>query len=428
VHIIFIHQVFISPEEAGSTRHFELARHLVKKGHRVTIISSAVNYLTGKVNDRFKRKFLSKEIVEGVEIMRTWTYPGIHMNYIARFISFISFMFSSILGGFHAGKIDAVIACSPQIFTGVSGYVVSRVKRVPFIFEIRDLWPKFAIETRVLTNARLISLAGSLERWVYKRADHFIINSPGFYEHLEGFNIPKERISLVSNGVDTKVFTPGERYNPFREEMGLGKKFTVMYAGAHGRANGLDTVIEAAKILKGRSDIIFMMVGDGKEKDDLIRLSEGYGLKNVLFVGAQTKRKMPEICRSADVCLAILQKREAFKTVYPNKIFDYMASGRPTILAIDGVAREVLEKSEGGIFVEPEDPDALAETVLTLYNNRELAERYGENARKYVVENFDREKIAEDLNDILLKVAGNTIGCSASDRTAFGESHENKKC
>lgn len=401
MHILFIHQIFLSPQEAGSTRHFELAKYLVRKGNMVTIIGSTASYLTGKVEDRFKGKFLYKEVIEGVEIIRAWTYSKIHKSYVKRFFSFISFMISSIIGGLRTDNVDITIACSPQIFAGVSGYIISKIKRVPFIFEIRDLWPKFAIETGVLTNFLIVFLAEILEKFIYKRADYFIINSPGFFEHLEKFGISKDKIFLIPNGVDTKIFKPENKYNRIRKELKLDKNFVVLYSGAHGLANSLETIIESARSLIDCSDIKFLFVGDGKEKRDLIQLRDNYKLKNVIFVDAQPKSKMPEFCNVSDVCLATLKKLDSFKTTYPNKLFDYMACGRPTILAIDGVAREVLEKAKAGEFVEPENPQQLAYKILKFYNNRYLIEEYGINARRYVVKYFDREKIAENLNTVL---------------------------
>lgn len=204
--------------------------------------------------------------------------------------------------------------------------------------------------------------------------------------------------------MDTTIFKPGEKYNSIREEFGLNENFVIMYAGAHGLANNLEIVIESARILKNYPDIVFVLVGDGKEKLRLIELKNGYGLENILFIDAQPKKRMPEFCLAADVCLAILKKLSSFKLVYPNKLFDYMASGRPTILAVDGVARKLLEKGQGGIFVKPQSPKMLADAVLKLYKDRKLVEKYGRNARKYVASYFERKKIAEDLYLALIKV------------------------
>ena len=404
MHILLIHQIFLTPLEAGSTRHFELAKYLVKKGNKVTIIGSTVSYLTGKVEERYKGKFISRESIDGVEIVRAWAYPKIHKSYVRRFFSFISFMLSSIIAGLKTKKVDVIIACSPQIFTGISGFILSKLRKVPFIFEVRDLWPKFAVETGVIANSIIIFLAESLEKFIYKRANYFIINSPGFFSHLKKFGIKKEKIFLVPNGVDTKIFKPEDRHNRVRKELGLNDDFVVMYSGAHGLANNLETIIHSARLLVDYHDIKFLFVGDGKEKSRLMKLAESYDLKNVIFADAQPKEKMPQYCNAADVCIAILKKLKSFTTTYPNKIFDYMACGRPTILAIDGVARKVIEKAEAGEFVEPDDQEQLAQKVLKFYNNPELIKQYGINARKYAEEHFDREKIAENLNNVLNKV------------------------
>ena len=401
MHILLIHQIFLSPKEAGSTRHFELAKYLVKKGNKVTIIGSTLSYLTGTVEDRLKGKFITRESIEGIEIIRAWAYSKIHKSYVNRFFSFISFMISSIIAGLKTKKVNIIIACSPQIFTGISGFVLSKLRGVPFIFEVRDLWPKFAIETGVITNPILIFLAEFLEKFIYKKADYFIINSPGFFSHLKKFGIKKEKIFLIPNGVDTKVFKPEDKYNRVRKELGLNDDFVVMYSGAHGLANNLDTIIHSARLLDDYHDIKFLFVGDGKEKPRLMKLTESYNLKNVIFAGAQPKEKMPEYCHAADVCIAILKKLDSFTTTYPNKIFDYMACGCPTILAIDGVAREVIEKAKAGEFVEPDNQEQLAQKVLKFYNSPELTKQYGINARRYVKDHFDREKIAENLNAAL---------------------------
>lgn len=395
--ILFIHQLFLSPKEAGSTRHFELAKYLVKKGNRVTIIAGNVSYLTGEVDPKHRRRFLVKENIEGVEIIRAKTYSKIHKSYVSRFFSFLSFMVSSIMGGIKSGKPDLVIACSPQIFTGISGFILSRIRRIPFIFEVRDLWPKFAIDTGVLTNPHLIYAATRLERFIYKKADYVIINSPGFFDHLESSGVGKEKIFLIPNGADTTIFTPGDKQNEVRKELGYRDEFVAMYMGAHGLANSLETIIESARLLKDHPEIQFLLVGDGNKKESLIKLAAEYALTNVKFIAAQSRYLIPQYCQAADVCLATLKKIDAFKTTYPNKLFDYMACGRPTILAIDGVARQVLEAAQGGEFVDPENPEELAKSLLKLYKNPSLCTQYGKNARKYVVENFDREKIADKL-------------------------------
>ena len=400
--VLLIHQGFCTPNEPGSTRHFELCRYLVKKGHKVVVIGGMANPLTMEAPRWCRRKFLFKENVEGVEILRAFTISKPKQSFIKRIISYLSFMISSIIVSFCLSSVDLVIACSPQIFTGISGYVVSRVKKIPFIFEIRDLWPDFAIEEGILRGRFKIQIAKCIEKFIYKKAHYFIINSPGYFSHLAKFGIDKKRIIFVPNGVDTDIFKPGKKNSHIRKQLRLDGKFVVLYAGAHGQANNLKTVIEAAKLIKNNKDIVFLLVGDGKEKRDLINLSRYYSLENVIFLDPQPRERMPEICAASDVCLAILKKN--YKTTYPNKIFDYMASGRAIILAIDGVARKVIEKANAGVFVEPENPKALKTAILNLYHHRELLGEYGVNARKYVVKYFDRQKIAEHFHQALTKI------------------------
>ncbi len=410
MHILFIHQFLATPNEAGGTRQFELAQHLIKKGHKITFICSTITYLTGKPLSRQKGRLFVRETIEGINIIRTYTFPGLQESFKKRIFGFLSFMVSSVIGGLSVRKTDVVLASSPQIFVGISGYLLSKIKRVPFLFEIRDLWPKFAIDIGVLKNPLYIRLSLLLEKIIYKKSDYFIINSPGFYDHLEKSGIERKKIFLIPNGVDTKYFKPSDKQNWVRKEIGLYEDFVVLYSGAFGLANSLDTVIESARYLRHQPDIKIMFVGDGKEKRNLVQLRDKYKLNNVIFVDAQPKRKMPDFCNAADVCLAILKKLASFKTTYPNKIFDYMACGRPTILAIDGVAREVLEKAHAGEFVEPENSQHLASTILKFYNNRALIQKYGINARRYVVDHFDREKIAENFNRVLKKITKEKSG------------------
>jgi len=407
MHVLFIHQFFLTPAETGSTRHFELARHLVQSGHRVTVIRSNLNYMTGREDQVTPADLVGRGTVDGINMIRAWTYRGVHKNYSARLLGFLSFMASSLWSGLRLKDADIVIACSPQIFTGITGWLIGRLRRIPFVFEIRDLWPRFAIEMGVLKNPVFIALARGLEKFIYRRADSFIINSSGFASHLKRFGIPDDRVFLIPNGVNTEFFQPGQKNNSVRRDYWLDSNFIVMYAGAHGPANDLDTVLRAAELLKGHPDIKFLLVGDGKEKQRLINSAHQRQLDNIIFADAQPKENMPEFCHAADICLAILQKRDAFKTVYPNKLFDYMASGRPVILAIDGVGREILEKAEAGVFVEPENPEALAAVINGLYRDRKDLDQWGMNGRWYVQEHFERNKIAEKLKTVLENICEN---------------------
>ncbi|MFH1963610.1 MAG: glycosyltransferase family 4 protein [bacterium] len=404
--ILFIHQYFLSPKEAGGTRHFEMARYLVKNGHQVTILASKVSYLTGVIQDKYRGSLWKEEELDKVRIIRTWAYSKVHKSFKHRMLSFFSFIASSIWTSLFLGKYDVVIATSPPLFQGISGWIVSKLKRCPFIFEIRDLWPAFAIDMGELTNPTAIKLAKWLENFLYTRADHLISLTPAYSEYLIEQGVEKEKIFLIPNGVETDTFLPMTKDNWVRQEYKLNGKFILTYGGAHGIANALGTILDCAKHLREYHDIVFLLVGDGKEKMNLARRKEDEEIDNLIFIDAQPKEKMPYFYAASDVCIATLQGIEMFKKVYPNKLFDYMASARSTILTIDGEARQILEKANGGIYVEPENPEDMAGAILELYRNRELSERLGKNGRDFVVKEFSRQKQAEKLRVMLEKIIG----------------------
>jgi lipopolysaccharide/colanic/teichoic acid biosynthesis glycosyltransferase len=404
MHILLTHQAFVSTQEAGGTRHYESARHLVQQGHRVTIIASRVSYLTGQVLPSARGHRTVREQVDGIDVLRTWAYAVLHRSFFTRVLSFLSFMLSSFLGALQVRDVDIVWGTMPPIFQAVTAYLVARLKRVPFVFEVRDLWPDFAIETGVLRNPLLIWASRRLERFLYHHADRLIVNSPGFLPHLRRCGVPEEKIALIPNGVEVSMFNPADQGEVIRQELGLESKFIALYAGAHGLANDLGTVLLAAKRLEAYPDIVFVLVGDGKERPNLIRQAEELGLSNVRFVPAQPKTRMPQFLAAADVCIAILKPIPMFTTTYPNKVFDYMAAGRPTVLAIDGAIREVIEAADGGTFVQPGDPEALAQAVLRYYRHPDLRHRHGQNARSYVAVHFNRSQQAPKLEDTFQRV------------------------
>ena len=401
MHILLIHQAFVSPQQAGGTRHYDLSRYLAQSGHKVTILGSEVSYLTGAAECGHSKWTEKVQTMDGISIWRCYTLPTIHRSFVHRAFGFLSFMVSSLLAGLKVGSVDVIWGTSPPIFQGLTALVLARVKRVPLLFEVRDLWPNFAIDLGVLRQPLLIKLSRAMERLLYRKADRIVVNSPGFLPHLRNCGVEDCRIATVVNGVNVAHFDPKNRGDTQRREWGLEGKFIALYAGAHGLANDLRTLLEAAAILKGKSTIHFVLVGDGKEKPNLIRWVESRSLPNVLFLTAQPKDRMPEILAASNVCIAILKNIPGFTTTFPNKVFDYMAAGRPTILAIDGVIRQVIESADGGMFSPPGDPQSLAEAVLMLSRNASLRERQGQNARTYAVAHFDRKQQAKDLELVL---------------------------
>lgn len=402
MHFLLIHQGFATPNEPGGTRHFELASGAVEQGHRFTVIASDISYITGKSSGTPQSK---GDAIEGVHVLRAFTPRTLRGGFIGRLFSLISFAASSLIKALGICKIDLVIGTSPPIFQGFSAWIVSLVRRRPFLLEVRDLWPEFVIDMGLLKNRLLIRGSRWLEKFLYSRAAHVMVNSPAYVDYLIKKGVEPERITLLPNGADPAMFDPSSDGDGVRDRLNLDGKFIVVYAGALGPANDLDLLLEAAEELKTESRICFLIVGDGKERERLESAAELRRLENVLFVGAQPKREMRSFLASADVCVAVLRNIPMFRTTYPNKVFDYMAAGRPVVLAIDGVIRDVVETAGAGIYTAPGDAKSLAEAVRFLACHQDKRELMSRNGRSCVETQFNRARHTQQFVDLLEEVA-----------------------
>lgn len=404
MHLLLIHQAFVSPNEPGGTRHYELTKNLVDGGDQVSIVASKISYLTGQEIAK-KGGVFHKENLNGIDLFRAYAYPALHKNFVWRVIAFISFMVTSFIAALTTKNVDVVMGTSPPIFQALSAWLISAVKRKPFILEIRDLWPEFAIDMGVLKNRILILLSKWLERFLYSRATCFIVNSPAYKTYLISKGVEGHKISFISNGVDPEMFQALTDGKEFREKWHLNGAFVVTYTGAVGVANDIPVILKAANRLNENSDIKFLIVGDGKERKNLENIANEMKLHNILFTGAVPKSQMAEVIAASDACVATLQNIPMFKTTYPNKVFDYMASAKPTILGIDGVIRQVIESAGGGMFVTPGDDEALAKAVEMLKDNPDRAKKMGLSARAYVIEHFDRKNQARQFKELIENTA-----------------------
>ncbi|MFH2113007.1 MAG: glycosyltransferase family 4 protein, partial [Spirochaetota bacterium] len=305
MHILLVHQAFASLNEPGGTRHHELARHLVKRGYTVTVIASALTYLTGSGGEGRIPWVQKEDGGAGITILRAYTYNALHRSFFHRLLSFFSFMVSSFLIGLRVKHVDVVWGTSPPIFQGVTAWLLARLKRAKFLFEVRDLWPAFAVAVGVLTNPIIIKMSEWLERFLYRRADQLMINSPGFFDHIADRG--GEDIALIPNGAEASMFDPAADGAEVRQAHGLEGKFVMLYAGAHGMSNDLGVILDAAKLLGDLPDVRIVLLGDGKEKANLVRQAEEMALQNVVFLPPLTKAEMQAALAMADVCLAILK-------------------------------------------------------------------------------------------------------------------------
>ena len=402
--VLLIHQTFISPEEAGGTRHYELARHCESQGIEFTIVASNLTYLTGRPVDS-RSGLVTEERKGPVRVLRAKTLQTLHRSFVWRILSFLSFMVTSVFAGLKAGPVDVVMGTSPPIFQAFSAWLVSVLRRKPFIFEVRDLWPEFAVDIGLLRNPLLIGIARWFERFLYSQATHLIVNSPAYVDYLvERKGVDREKVTLIPNGVNPGMFDPEAKGEALRAEWGVREKFVVTYAGAIGMANDIPTILDAAELLTDQKEIRILIVGDGKELPRVRELTKQRNLSNVVITGALPKSRMAEVLAASDACLATLKNIPMFKTTYPNKVFDYMAAGRPTILGIDGVIRDVVEGENAGVFVPPGNPEALSEAIQKLYRDPELCQRMGRSGRQGVEQRFDRAKHARDFGELLIRI------------------------
>ncbi len=403
--ILLLNQAFVSPDEPGHTRHFEMAKFLRDsvRGHELVIVASDLNYQTGQ-RTVARRGVFAEQVVDGVRILRAYIYPALHRSYVWRVASFLSFMFSSVWTALQVRDVDLVMGTTPPIFQAVSAWFVAWTRRKPFLLEVRDLWPEFGVSMGVLKNPVLIALGRWLERFLYARATHILVNSPAYKDYMIGKGVPEKKITFIPYGTDVDMFNPQVDGSSIRAELGLQDKFVVLYAGALGQANDIDTILRAAQRLNSKDKIHFVLFGDGKERTRLQSEAERMKLSNVIFAGVRAKKDMPRVVASADVCLAILQDIPMFRTTYPNKVFDYMAAGRATVLVIDGVSRQLIESSGGGVYVQPGDDTMLAKTILELSKNLGRVRQMGQNAREYLVRHLDRRAKLNEMLDLLVRL------------------------
>ena len=402
MHILLVHQLFIRPDDPGGTRHYELARHLIARGHRVTILAGTRSYLTGAPIARGAREVLAP----GLEIVRCGSVGRVHGNFAWRTLDFLTFTWTSLLAGLRLDPADLVWATSPPLLQAASAWAIARSQRLPWVFEVRDLWPAFAIQVGVLRNRLLIALSLWLEQFLYRRADRVVVNSPGFRPHVKERGVDESRLTLIPNGVEAGMFDPAAGGSSFRAAHALGKRFVAVYAGAHGLSNDLGVVLQAAGELREERGIAFVFVGDGKEKPALEARAKAEGLNNVLFLPPVAKEEMADVLAAADCGIAILKPLPLYATTYPNKVFDYMAAGRPVVLAVDGVIRQLVEEAGAGVFVPPGDGPALAGAIRRLAADRAAARRMGARGRRLVETRFERRLQAEQLERLFLDVAG----------------------
>lgn len=392
-HCLLIHQAFVAGSEVGGTRHVELMER-IGSPWRFTVVAGAFAYITGQ------RAQDDLPLPSNVRVVRAWVPPGLPRNVVFRILAFFCFMATSFWKAWRTPDVDVVWGTVPSTFQGFTAMFVAKLKRKPFVLEVRDLWPDFAIAAGVLTNRFVYRIGRWLEGVLYRSADRIVVNSPAFIEHVAERRVRRDRIELIVNGVATEELENGDPQR-YRDRWGLQDRFVALYAGSHGPAMDLDVLLDAAEQLRGHDRIRIVLVGDGREKPRLVAAARDRGLANVVFCDPVPKNEMRHVLAAADVAIAILRDRPEFRTTYPNKVFDYMAAAKPTVLAIDGPIRAVVEEAEAGVFVGMGDPTAIAKTILDYAQDPAGLAYQGAAGHRFVRTRFDRRQQADELRDLL---------------------------
>jgi len=416
--ILFLTENFPPETNASATRVYERACFWVRWGHDVTVVTTAPNFPQGRLYQGYQNRWCQTEIVDGIRVVRVKSFMASNRGTLLRMLDFLSFMVTGTIAACREPKPDAVAATSPQFFAAVAGWLVGAVRRVPFVFELGDIWPASIVAVGALKESTALRLMERLELFLYRRAACVVALTPAFKRNLERRGIDPSKIAVVINGVDLDRYSPAKRDREFARAWGVEDAFVVGYVGTHGMAHGLANVLDAAERVRDRPRIRFMLVGDGAERDGLITAANERGLDNVVFVPPQPKESMPAVWSVCDVALVHLRNLETFTEVIPSKTFEAMAMGLPILLAApDGEASRILADDGAGVHVAAEDPAALADAVRDLADNGDRRRALGQRARD-TAPRHTRERQAEEMLRTL-QLAADGQGAHAGEEPAL---------
>ncbi|MBN2012998.1 glycosyltransferase family 4 protein [candidate division KSB1 bacterium] len=401
--ILYISQYFPPEIGATQTRAIEMARNLVTYGHDVTVLTEFPNHPSGILPEKYRFKFLETDTIDGIRVRRSWVYATPNKTFVTRLAFYFSFMFSAIFSGLLTrGRYDVVYTTSPPFFVGVSGYVLSRLKRARFVFEIRDLWPDSAVELGELNNPRFIRWAQKLEQFFYRNASKLVVVTKGTYNHLLAQGIPASRLELIPNGTNTAIFA--NRGDALKKTLQLQDKFVVGYSGILGLAQGMEQLCELVEEMRVHPDVHFLFVGTGPKKHVVEAIKAEKRLGNLTLIDEVPREQIADYISAWDVSLVPLRKNELFKITIPSKIYDNMACERPIILSVDGEARSILEQAQAGIYVEPENSGQMMAAILQLKADPAVCREMGKNGRAFVDAYYSRERLAHKLEQSLMEL------------------------
>lgn len=402
LHILFLSDNFFPEVNAPASRTYEHAKEWIKAGHKVTVLTCVPNFPKGQVYDGYRNKVWQEEIIDGIKVIRVWSYIAANAGFSKRILDYLSYMITSFLASFFIRKVDIVVGTSPQFFTAVSALLVSVFKRKPYVLEIRDLWPESIKVVGVMKQSTLLNLLEKLELFLYRHADRIVVVTNSFKDNLVKRGIDVKKISVVTNGVDLSNFKPQNKDARLIDHHGFEEKFVVGYIGTHGLAHALETILFAAKIIQDRgfsNNIHFLLLGDGANKSKLEKLAVDLRLQNITFLASVPKSEVIKYWSIIDITVICLKKSELFRSVIPSKMFESMSMGIPILHAVKGESAEIVAKYGVGVIVEPESPIHMAEELISLSKDLKTLKELGRNGL-IASTRFDRRILAQDLLNV----------------------------
>jgi len=399
---VFSH--YFTPEiGAPSARIHDLARHWVRLGNEVQVITCFPNHPTGRLYSGYQAGRYMQETLDGIQVHRHWTYVTPNRGFIKKTLGHLSYIpGAALISNRRLSSPDVAIGTSPTFFAAMAGASLARRRQIPFIMEVRDLWPAIFVELGVIKNRQVIAGLERLEMRLYRQATRVVVVTEAFRAKLIERGVPREKVATIPNGADVDFWSPRESCGQLRQKYKLENRFVVGYVGAHGISHALERVLDSANQLRDYPDIHFLFVGEGAEKAKLVERARGLNLSNITFVDPVGKDEVREFYQLADVCLVPLKDIPLFDAFIPSKLFEILAMARPIIGSLRGEAADILKRSGGALIVEPEDSKSLADTVLELYRQpAEVRRTMGERGREFVVSNYSREILAKRYLDLM---------------------------
>jgi glycosyltransferase involved in cell wall biosynthesis len=400
IKILFITDNFPPEVNAPATRSYEHIKEWIKdRDIEVSVLTCFPNFPHGKVYDGYQNKLYQKEQIDGIEVIRVWSYITKNKGFVKRTLDYVSFGVSSFVAGLFC-KYDIIIATSPQFFTTWSAYGLSKIKRKPWIFELRDLWPESIKTVGAMNDGKMIRFLEKIELGLYKDATKVISVTNSFKSNLISRGINADKIEVITNGSNLELFYPKEKDQELIKSLNLADKFVVGYIGTHGMAHSLDFIVRSISKIENK-DIHFLFVGDGAMKEDIVKIAKELNLSNITFLDPIKKEEVPRYLSICDVSLAPLKKSDTFKTVIPSKIFEASAMQKPTLLGVEGESKQIIETYNAGVCFEPENERDFIDKLYLLKDKKNY-QKYQQGCDR-LAKDFDRKKLANHMLEIIKK-------------------------